>query len=128
MRKETAAKIIESYEVNGCGYCHQGGPEVEEAFRMAADALKNPARPCKVRLIDADKVISLWDKYHYSIATHAMEFDEELRKSPAVDAIPIEWLKEHYPTKQVYGTEQYFRTAYAVQDILAEWERTRKEK
>lgn len=47
------------------------------------------------RLIDADKVISLWDKYHYSIATHAIEFDDELRKLPTVDAEPVrhgEWI------------------------------------
>ena len=41
------------------------------------------------RLIDADNVISLWNKYHYSIATHAIEYDEELRKLPTVDAEPV---------------------------------------
>ena len=41
------------------------------------------------RLIDADNVISLWNKYHYSISTHAIEYDEELRKLPTVDAVPV---------------------------------------
>lgn len=42
-----------------------------------------------MKLIEFEKVISLWDKYHYSIATHAIEFDEELRKLPTVDAVPV---------------------------------------
>ena len=49
-----------------------------------------------MRLIDADKVISLWDKYHYSIATHAIEFDDELRKLPMVDAVPVIRCKDCY--------------------------------
>ena len=36
---EEAIKIIKNYDVNGCGYCHQGGDEVEEAFQMAINAL-----------------------------------------------------------------------------------------
>lgn len=47
-----------------------------------------------MRIIDADKVISLWDKYHYSIATHAIEFDEELRKLSTVEAVPISFIEE----------------------------------
>lgn len=38
------------------------------------------------------------------------------------DAIPVEWLKENYPTNGVYGTERYFRTAHAVEDVLKAWE------
>lgn len=40
MTKEEAANIISGYEVYGCGYCLQGGDEVEEALKLAVDALK----------------------------------------------------------------------------------------
>lgn len=40
MTNDDAIKIIENYEVLGCGYCHQGGEEIEQAFRMAIEALK----------------------------------------------------------------------------------------
>lgn len=40
MTRKEATKIIKDYEVNGCGYCHQGGDEVEEAFKMAIEALE----------------------------------------------------------------------------------------
>ena len=39
-----------------------------------------------------------------------------------VDAIPVKWLKENFPTNGVYGTESYFRKAHAVEDILKDWE------
>ena len=40
MTKEEAGNIISGYEVYGCGYCLQGGDEVEEALRLAVDALR----------------------------------------------------------------------------------------
>ena len=40
MTAEEAIEIIENYQIYGCGYCHTGGEEVEEAFRMAVEALK----------------------------------------------------------------------------------------
>ena len=40
MTNEEAIKIINNYEINGCGYCHQGGEEVKEAFEMAIKALE----------------------------------------------------------------------------------------
>ena len=40
MKAEEAIEILEDYQVNGCGYCHTGGKEVEEAFTMAVEALK----------------------------------------------------------------------------------------
>lgn len=52
---------------------------------------------------------------------------EALKNQSTVDAIPVEWLKEQYPIHGICSTEQYFRIAYAVQEILAEWERARKE-
>lgn len=41
MNNIEAANIISSYAINGCGYCHEGGKEVEEAFNMAELALMN---------------------------------------------------------------------------------------
>ena len=46
MTREEAIKIIKNYDVNGCGYCHQGGDEVEEAFKMAIKALEEQ-EPCE---------------------------------------------------------------------------------
>ena len=40
MENREAIKIIGNYEVNGCGYCHQGGSEVADAFNLAISALK----------------------------------------------------------------------------------------
>ena len=40
MTREEAAAIIRKYDANGCGYCHQGGDEIEEAFDMAIKALE----------------------------------------------------------------------------------------
>lgn len=40
MTNKEAIEIISRYEVNGCGYCHQGGDEIPEAFNMAINALK----------------------------------------------------------------------------------------
>ncbi len=40
MLREEAIEIIRNYDVNGCGYCHQGGGEIEEAFGMAIKALE----------------------------------------------------------------------------------------
>lgn len=40
MTKEKAISIISGYEAYGCGYCMQGGEEVEEALRLAVDALR----------------------------------------------------------------------------------------
>ena len=40
MNNREAIKIISNYEVNGCGYCHQGGNEVADAFNLAISALE----------------------------------------------------------------------------------------
>ena len=40
MAKEEAISIISGYEAYGCGYCLQGGDEVEEALKLAVDALE----------------------------------------------------------------------------------------
>ena len=40
MTREEAIKILSDYEENGCGFCHQGGDEVPQAFDMAVKALE----------------------------------------------------------------------------------------
>ena len=40
MTREEAIKILSDYEENGCGFCHQGGDEVPQAFEMAVKSLK----------------------------------------------------------------------------------------
>jgi hypothetical protein len=56
MTKEEAISIISGYEAYGCGYCLQGGEEVEEALRLAVDALRQETvircRDCKHRMHD----------------------------------------------------------------------------
>ena len=49
MTREEAIEIIRNYDVYGCGYCHQGGDEVEEAFDMAIKALKQEPIIDKIR-------------------------------------------------------------------------------
>ena len=44
MENREAIKIISNYEVNGCGYCHQGGNEVADAFDLAIAALEKQER------------------------------------------------------------------------------------
>lgn len=65
MTNEEAAKIIDNYEANGCGYCHQGGTEVEEAFRVAVEAIEKQI-PKKPNLwgdgyFDGEPVFDMWD-------------------------------------------------------------------
>lgn len=40
MNRQEAIKILSDYEENGCGFCHQGGDEVPQAFEMAVKSLK----------------------------------------------------------------------------------------
>lgn len=55
MTNEEAIKIISNYEVLPCGYCHQGGEEIEEAFNIAIEALKEKScKEGKQRMIDYD--------------------------------------------------------------------------
>ena len=44
-------------------------------------------------LISRDDVIALWDKYHYEIATKAIEFDKELRQLPSAYPKKGKWIK-----------------------------------
>ena len=87
------------------------------------------------RLIDADafkaqlqrEIDIYFDENGGGIHT-AMEARDEIDYAPTVDAIPVKWLKENYPTNGVYGTESYFRKAHAVEDILKDWEREKEKR
>ena len=52
MTNEKAIRIISNYDALPCGYCHQGGKEIEEAFNLAIEALKeqDPIKP----IVDVD--------------------------------------------------------------------------
>lgn len=58
MTKEEAISIISGYEAYGCGYCLQGGEEVEEALRLAVDALRQ-------EIVIRCKDCKLWMKNPY---------------------------------------------------------------
>jgi hypothetical protein len=82
MTREEATKIIKDYEVNGCGYCHQGGDEVEEAFKMAIKALEQ--EPCEelYRLIIDSNSLMLLENYKTGERTVI-----EKKSEPCEDAI-----------------------------------------
>lgn len=50
MTNEEAIKILLDFDENPCGYCHQGGDEIETAFEMAAKALYKQI-PKKINII-----------------------------------------------------------------------------
>lgn len=67
MNTEEAIKILSNYGVFGCGYCHQGGNEVEESFDMAIKALENSRWiPCSDRLprIGEDVLVTFYHEYY----------------------------------------------------------------
>lgn len=68
-----------------------------------------------MRLIDADRLLEGTEDHQF-IDTHV------IWNSPTVDAIPIEWLRKRYKTEGCYGTDEYFRKAYAVKEIIADWQ------
>lgn len=57
MTREEAIKILSDYEENGCGFCHQGGDEVPQAFDMAVKALEETGikPPCGVKELLAER-------------------------------------------------------------------------
>ena len=77
MTNDEAIKIIENYEVNGCGYCHQGGTEVEKAFSMAIEALHGTT-------VDAVSVIRCKDCKHWKLLKNS-------------DTIGTCWMFARYP-------------------------------
>lgn len=54
MTNEEAIKIIQNYDANPCGYCHQGGDEVLTAFNMAIKALEKQ----EPRLLTISEIIN----------------------------------------------------------------------
>lgn len=45
--------------------------------------------------------------------------------APTVEAVPVKWLEERYPIYDTYGTEAYFRKAYAIHEVIKEWHERR---
>ena len=106
MTTEEAIKIIADYEVNGCGYCHQGGDEIPEAFNMAINALK--AQESHV-IIDE-------------------ELMNRIRKAPitivpAVDAVSVEWLQNFRN-----GERTTLDDVESIDWILACWQQEQEER
>lgn len=44
-------------------------------------------------LIRREDVMALWDKYHYEIATKAVEFDKDLREIPSAEPKKGKWIR-----------------------------------
>ena len=52
-----------------------------------------------MKVYEAEKVISLWEKYHHYIAVKAEHFDYELKRLPTVEAEPVrhgKWTRENH--------------------------------
>lgn len=79
------------------------------------------------RLIDADALAPIPIEMRSDGREKWVVPYRDIYEAPTVDAIPVKWLKENFPTNGVYGTESYFRKAHAVQEVLGLWE-TEKEK
>lgn len=78
MTREEAAKIMRDYEVNGCGYCHQGGDEVEEAFKMAIEALEQKlSEDCISRKAVLD-ALNKWDWQELYLPAHFKDMIDDL--------------------------------------------------
>ena len=45
-------------------------------------------------LIRREDVMALWDKYHYEIATKAVEFDKDLREIPSAEPKHGKWIPD----------------------------------
>ena len=65
MTNEQAIKIIKKYDALDCGYCHQGGEEIEEAFNMAIQALEEIShlvnRPCEACEFHGENGCCMWE-------------------------------------------------------------------
>lgn len=91
-----------------------------------------------MRLIDADalKLLIYSNVYpvkdYFNSKDYGMFWTGGIEKAidemPTVDAMPVEWLKENFPISEVYGTENYFRNAYAVQRVLKLWEKEKEKR
>lgn len=89
MTREEAIEIIRNYDVNGCGYCHQGGDEIEEAFDMAIKALEQEPEwiPVTERLPEdgARVLISLKIKRTKKVVRSATYYDGDCFHSDTGD-------------------------------------------
>lgn len=59
MTREEAIDIIKKYDIHGCGYCHQGGNEVKEAFNMAIKALEQEPKTGHWKFVQRGKYINI---------------------------------------------------------------------
>ena len=83
------------------------------------------------RLIDADKLETHEQleglgngMYDYV----EVVYKDDIDVAPTIKAIPVKWLKERYKIEGYYGTDEYFKKAYVVKEIIADWEAERREK
>ena len=73
-----------------------------------------------MKLIDADALLNRMQEDPLFDLVERYGVSGVINAEPTVDAIPVEWLKERYKIEG-YGTEDYFRKAYAVKGIIADW-------
>ena len=92
MTNEQAIKIIKKYDALECGYCHQGGEEIEEAFDMAIQALQ------------ADRGLNEW-------CHDCKEYDQEKHCCPRFNRVIRETLAE------VQADGEYILKDTAIDDI-----------
>lgn len=122
MTREEAIKIIKNYEVLGCGYCHQGGEEIEQAFRMAIEALKERPHITDEQISDAFQVaiVNYWEaksKYLTPPPSPCCDFKNKMvhgewKTESAIDYLTeIGWLPEHdrILTERPHGNWEYLK-------------------
>ena len=97
MTRKEAIKIISNYDVYSCGYCHQGGDEVEEAFKMAIKALEQePNREIEDYENEIDGLYNRLDIAEYDKerlreeVTNLEEKIKALKQEPILDKIRAE--------------------------------------
>ena len=121
MTNEEVIDIIKKYDVNGCGYCHQGGNEVEEAFNMAIKALEQESKRINFwDLDDNDDCISR--KAVLSLlADHFDNVFDMVKELPSVAILPDhdgckDCKDETYP-------EYYYPCCECKQNYIDMWKR-----
>lgn len=118
MKIEEAIKIIKNYDVNGCGYCHQGGDEIEEAFNIAIKALEQELKTEKVVKIHdpTPEQRKLLDKYiKKSICITGVDF-LDLKQEPKM--IKEERKMKVYLSGPITGTDDYMERFYRAENRL----------
>ena len=74
-------------------------------------------------LIDADKLIkSFHQAYTYGVLNDIDDIFEVIDNEPEVEAIPVEWLKNQFPTNARYSGEAYKSKARIVRGLIREYQ------